>query len=182
MQIINQDYALVPIGDLQPHPRNPRKGNTAAIAESIGANGFYGAVVAQRSTGYILAGNHRWMAAKEQGAAVIPCVWVDCDDEEALRILLADNRTNDLAAYDDVALAEILKGLDDLAGTGYDQAAVDALLEKITGEELQIGAEDQSGQLTGKFEVIVFCSSEQHQAETLDFLVEHGYECKALIA
>jgi len=131
MQIINQDYELVAVDALKPHPRNPRKGDTAAIAESIQANGFYGAVVVQRSTGYILAGNHRLKAAIEKGATEVPVIWVDADDEQALRILLADNRTNDLAGYDEAALAEILKGLDSLEGTGYDQAAVNELVASI---------------------------------------------------
>jgi ParB-like chromosome segregation protein Spo0J len=58
-KIINQEYELVPTGRLRPHPRNVNRGDLAVIAESIAQNGFYGAVVAQRSTGYILAGNHR---------------------------------------------------------------------------------------------------------------------------
>ena len=87
---------------------NPRKGDTVAIAESIVHNGFYGAVVVQRSTGFILAGNHRLKAAVDTGATEVPVIWVDADDEQALRILLADNRTNDLAGYDDKALLELL--------------------------------------------------------------------------
>lgn len=148
MQIINQDYELVPVDALKPHPRNPREGDTVAIAESIIHNGFYGAVVAQKSTGFILAGNHRLKAAVDTGASVVPVIWVDADDEQALRILLADNRTNDLAGYDEAALAEILKGLDSLEGTGYDQAAVDALIEGlgdvVTGDVTD-GPESQVG-------------------------------------
>ena len=128
MQIINQEYDLVPVDALRPHPRNPRRGDTVAIGESIASNGFYGAVVAQRSTSLILAGNHRWKTAKDAGATEIPTIWVDADDEQALRILLADNRTNDIAGYDDAALAELLGSLPSLEGTGYDQADVDELL------------------------------------------------------
>jgi DNA modification methylase len=133
MQIINQEYELVPVAGLRQHPRNPRKGDTVAIAESIAHNGFYGAVVAQQGTGYVLAGNHRLKAAIDTGATEVPVIWVDADDDQALRILLADNRTNDIAGYDDAALAEILKSLDSLEGTGYDQAAVDELLASLGG-------------------------------------------------
>lgn len=133
MHIINQEYELVPVASLTPHPRNPRKGDTPAIAKSITHNGFYGAVVAQRSTGFILAGNHRLKAAVSTGAAEVPVIWVDCDDERALRILLADNRTNDLAGYDEAALAELLGSLPSLEGTGYDQAAVDELVAGLGG-------------------------------------------------
>lgn len=142
MEIINQEYELVPVAGLRPHPKNPRKGDTVAIADSIVHNGFYGAVVAQRSTGYILAGNHRHKAAADTGADEVPTIWVDCDDEQALRILLADNRTNDLAGYDEKALAELLSGLDSLDGTGYDQAALDEFLAGI--DEATASASDDA--------------------------------------
>jgi DNA modification methylase len=135
--IINETIEQVPIGDLQPHPRNPRRGDVGAIQASIGHHGFYGTVVAQRSTGRILAGNHRWLAAKAAGLTEVPVAWVDVDDEQAERILLVDNRANDLASYDDEALLELLRELqatdDGLAGTGFDDAAMDALLAEAAG-------------------------------------------------
>jgi hypothetical protein len=60
---ISQEYAIVPVDSLETHPRNVNQGDIGAIYESIGANGFYGAIVAQKSTGRILAGNHRYQAA-----------------------------------------------------------------------------------------------------------------------
>lgn len=130
-QLLRQDYDLVPLAQLHPHPENPRRGDVDQIAESIGANGFYGAVVAQRSTGHILAGNHRYLAARRRGLAQLPVVWVDVDDDRARRILLADNRTGDLAAYSNDGLLALLEGLaltpEALAGTGYDPAALDDL-------------------------------------------------------
>jgi hypothetical protein len=60
----DQAYELVEVGELEPHPDNPREGNVDAIAESVEANGFSGAIVAQRSTGHVLAGNHRLLAAR----------------------------------------------------------------------------------------------------------------------
>jgi len=135
MQIVNAGHELVPVDALRQHPRNPRKGDVQAIVDSIAANGFYGAVLAQKSTGYILAGNHRWLAAKDAGATEVPVIWLDVDDDHALRILLADNRTNDLASYDDNALAELLKEIHEahgnLLGTGYDGDDLDQLLADL---------------------------------------------------
>lgn len=119
-----QEYATVSTAELRPHPKNPRKGDVPAIVESIGANGFYGAVVAQKSTGYILAGNHRYLAAKESGLSEIPVIWLDIDDKAATKILLADNRTNDKASYDMRELGDILAELSndgELGGTGYNE-------------------------------------------------------------
>jgi hypothetical protein len=41
------------------------------------------------------------------------------DDDQAAKIVLADNRLSDLASYSADDLAELLASLDDLAGTGY---------------------------------------------------------------
>src|SRR5690348_2978333 len=124
-----QEYELVRVDDIQPHPKNPRHGDVSAIIASIKANQFYGACTVQRSTGYILAGNHRWLAARECELTHIPVIWIDCDDATAVRILLVDNRTNDLASYDDPKLAEmladILREQGTLDGTGYDGGALD---------------------------------------------------------
>lgn len=189
MRIINQSVELVSLDKLRPHPKNPRQGDVGAIHESIEANGFYGVVVAQRSTGYILAGNHRYLAARHAGAKEIPIAWVDVDDDEALRILLADNRTNDLASYDDHVLAELLQGLmtetGTLDGTGYDGDALDELLADLAREdeeEDQDLAADQTGQLTEQYQILVTCQSEWQQAQLLERLSEEGYECRALIS
>jgi DNA modification methylase len=91
----------------------------------------------QRSTGYILAGNHRYLAAKKAGLEEVPVLFVDCDDKTARRILLADNRTSDLATYDNEALADLLKELrveHDLVGTGFGETDVDKLLAELAPE------------------------------------------------
>lgn len=126
--IINESYELTDVDKLSPHPDNPRIGLVDTIADSIDTHGFYGAVVAQRSTGYVLAGNHRLAAARQQGMGQVPVTWVDVDDEQARRILVADNRTSDLGTYDEGLLIELLESLPDLTGTGYDQDDLDTLL------------------------------------------------------
>jgi hypothetical protein len=137
VKIINEKTELVSIDKLKPHPKNPRQGDVGAIHVSIEANGFYGSVIAQKSTGHILAGNHRFLAAKHANAEQVPVTWVDVSDEEAVRILLADNRTNDLATYNDDALAELLQDLlrdtGSIEGTGYDLESLDELLKDLSG-------------------------------------------------
>ncbi len=53
---------------------------------------------------------------------------MDVTDEVARRIVLADNRTADLGTYDDQILVDLLKGMSDLDGTGYDADDLLALL------------------------------------------------------
>lgn len=137
MAVINEAYELVSLGALKTHPRNARKGDVGAIVDSIDHNGFFGALVVQKSTGHILAGNHRYLAAKSQNMSQVPVIWVDVDDQQALKILLADNRTNDIASYDDTALAELLAELSNtvgLEGTGYSSDDLDELIGSLADE------------------------------------------------
>nr|DAU79986.1 MAG TPA: ParB protein [Caudoviricetes sp.] len=118
----------VPIDSLTPYQDNPRCGDLEAIKESLAANGQYRPIVVNRRTGEVLAGNHTLRAAEQLGWTRIAVTWVDVDDETARRIVLVDNRSNDLAGYDDALLASILEDLPDLEGTGYDKAALAELL------------------------------------------------------
>lgn len=121
----------VPIGSLKPHPRNPRRGVVAQLVDSLRYHGQYRPIVARTGTGEILAGNHTWLAARHLGWSEIAVTFVDVDDDEALRILVVDNRANDLAVYDDEALVELLGALPDLAGTLFTQEALAGLLAQI---------------------------------------------------
>lgn len=123
--ILNQTYQMTPTKDLTPYPGNPRLGNIGVINDSVETNGFYGALVVQRSTGYVLVGNHRLLVAQAQGLDTVPVIWVDVDDERAARILAVDNRSADLAEWDDRRLYELLGEMPNLDGTGF------------TGEELE---------------------------------------------
>jgi ParB-like chromosome segregation protein Spo0J len=128
-------HLAVPIKDLQTHPRNVRQGDVGAISQSLEQHGQYRPIVVQRSTGRILAGNHTYKAVKALGWKDVAATYVDCDEEQALRILLIDNRANDLATYDESALVEMLKELLatdlQLEGTGFNPDDLDDLL-KIT--------------------------------------------------
>lgn len=139
MGIIN-DSAIesVAIDSLFEHPKNPRHGSVEAIAESISANGFYGALIVQKSTNQVLAGNHRLKALRHLGITEAPVIFVDVDDERALRILLADNRANDLASYNQEVLANILDQLSlteaGLDGSLFDVQALEDVLESLAPE------------------------------------------------
>jgi DNA modification methylase len=134
MKILNQSTETVSIDSVIEHPRNPNDGDVGEISGSIDENGFWGALICQKSSRHILVGNHRWKAAKAQGAREIPVIWIDVDDARALKILLADNRTARLGHDDDNKLAAILKELQDtvgLKGTGYDEDDLDDLLREL---------------------------------------------------
>ena len=117
----------VPATAVQPHPDNPRRGDEGHIADLIAQNGWHGVVVVQAMTGRIVAGNHRYRAAlqvyEKEGAVpglhvegsdlMIPAHVLDLDDDEALRILLGDNRASDLATYDEPMLLRLVSMVGD---------------------------------------------------------------------
>lgn len=109
---------------------NPRKGNVKELKLSLEANGQYKPIVVRKDTHEILAGNHLWKAAKELGWTEIDAVIIDVTDEQAKKIVVADNRLADMGSYDEEALLNLL-GEIDLTGTGYIPADVDDLLALI---------------------------------------------------
>lgn len=176
-EVLSSDYAMVPVDKLSAHPRNPRRGDVAAIAESIAHNGFFGAVVAQRSTGHVLAGNHRLQAAVEAGATEVPVIWLDVDDATALRILLVDNRTADQSVYDETVLIEQLRRLKatdvGLAGSGFSDRELNRLLRE------QHAHRDESGELGWR--LIIDCETEEEQDALVAELCALGYRAKARV-
>jgi hypothetical protein len=114
---------LVPIDSVQQHPDNDNNGDEDAVQESILINGMYQAIKVQDSTGYICAGNTTWAVCKNLGAECIPIVRKLVDDIQALRIMVADNKTARLARADDAltaaALDKIREHDGNVEGTGF---------------------------------------------------------------
>jgi DNA modification methylase len=122
---------VVPINSVELHPRNPRLGDVAAVAASLARFRQVKPIVVQRSTGYVIAGNHVLRAALSLGWTEIAANVQGLDDADAMALMLADNRTADLGGYDDTLLAAILaeqQAEDNLAATGYDADAIAALI------------------------------------------------------
>jgi hypothetical protein len=122
---------MVGVSDLSPHPGNPHKGDLDVIRESVRENGFFGVILVQQSRMRIIAGEHRWRSAREEGLEQVPAVLLDVTDEQATRIMLSDNRTAEFGGYDDAQLAELLKDLPDLSGTGWNDDDLSDLLDDL---------------------------------------------------
>lgn len=147
--------SLVPPSALRIYGRNPRKGNVGAVAASLKAHGQYRPIVANIGTHTgrryeVLAGNHtlkafRQLAEKNPDDTrwnEILVHWVDVDDDQAARIVLADNRTAEKGRYDNSALSSLLADVaDDLTGLGYTAEDLDALAE-VKDDEIIIDPSD----------------------------------------
>ena len=126
------------IADLELHPLNARQGDIGSLCQSLEAHGQYKPIVVQRSRMRICAGNHTTQAAQILGWTQIAAVVLDIDDDQALRILIQDNRASDLATYDNAILTDALEHLArsdfGLEGTGFDGSDLDDLIHEFEPE------------------------------------------------
>lgn len=123
------------ISSLVPYPTNPRRGDVDAIAASLQVHGQYRPIVVQSSSKQVLAGNHTLKAAKKLGWKKIKVVFVDVNDDQARKIVLADNRLTDLAQYNEPLLKSLLEALPDLEGTGFTQSEMETLDRLLGGTD-----------------------------------------------
>lgn len=128
------EFDWVPVDSLEPHPENARQGDVGAISESLRVNGIYRPLLVQKSSNLILKGNNTWQAVKALGWKEVPVTYADVEDDEAVRIMLADNRLADKAGYYNVALASVLMDLDSLDGTGFTPPDIDDIVKDLPQE------------------------------------------------
>lgn len=127
----------VPISKLIPDPANARTHsdrNVETIKASLLRYGQRKPVVVNRRTGEVEAGNATVAAALALGWGEIAAVYVDDDPKTAAGYSVADNRTAELAEWDDGALARTLAFLRDehqLEHVGFDDADLDRLLRSL---------------------------------------------------
>ena len=130
MNIVN-----VKIAEITPYANNPRNNDGAveSVAKSIEKFGFIGAIILNKDK-VIINGHTRVKACKKLGMETIPAIIVDHltkEQEDALRI--ADNKTGEIAEWDEELLRAELKALEaagfGIEDLGFDNSELEALLE-----------------------------------------------------
>lgn len=162
--------------ELEPYPGNARRGDVDAIAKSLEINGQFQPIIYQASTMYVLVGNHTLRAARKLRWANVEAAPVEVNDEQAKKIVLAANRTADLATYDLDALAALLSDVDDLDGTGFTDADLVGLLDPETGEE----GTSKDSERKVRWGCVIYTDDEDQQMATMETLLEQGYNVRAL--
>jgi hypothetical protein len=123
MPAVYAETREVPLDELSHFEGNAKRGDVESIRASIRRNGQYRSLVVRRIDSgplIVLAGNHTMRALGAEGHETARCEIITCDDDEARRINLADNKLAELGGYDNDALAELLSYMDgDYEGTGY---------------------------------------------------------------
>lgn len=131
----------VPIDSVSPDPANARRHgprNLEAIKASLRRFGQQKPVVVN-DKGMVIAGNGALAAARELGWKTINVVRTKLQGVEAVAYGIADNRTAELAEWDEAVLAQTLEALRqeegfDLQATGFSEEDINKLLAEETAE------------------------------------------------
>jgi DNA modification methylase len=127
----------VAVNSVKPDPANVRlhdERNIVTIKSSLQRYGQRKPIVVNRRTGLVEAGSGTLDAARALGWSHVAVVFVDDDPTTATGYAIADNRTAELAEWNDAALAQVLQSLKqegELASTGFDEGELDRLLRDL---------------------------------------------------
>ena len=117
------------VSDIEPRRDQPRKTfdpeSLSSLADSIAANGLIQPIIVRPSESSalysIVAGEHRWRAARMAGLSEVPVVIIDADDRKAAEYALVENiQREDLNPIEE---AEGLKSLIEDYNLTQEQAA-----------------------------------------------------------
>lgn len=106
----------LPLDDIKPYWRNPRKneGAIAAVKQSIQDYGFNQPLILDAKK-VIIAGHTRYKALMELGWKDAPCVILDLPPAKAKEYRIADNKTSELSEWDMDALIPELREIEGVA-------------------------------------------------------------------
>ena len=130
---------LEPIEKVIPNPRNPNthpEGQIELLAKIIDFQGWRSPIVVSKSSGFIVRGHGRLLAAQRLKLKKVP-IDVQVYDSEAQEWadLVADNRIAELADMDRATLKDLIEELDtgelDLDLTGFDQDSLEDLMSEF---------------------------------------------------
>ena len=147
----------IELATLSCDPSNARKHgeqNIATIVASLRRFGQQKPIVIDMSD-VVRAGNGTLEAARSLGWTHIDCVRTDLKGSDAIAYAIADNRTAELAEWDDDVLAATLNGLladdrDLLDAAGFTESDLEELLSV---SDFEPGTEDDQGRLDEKAKV-----------------------------
>lgn len=117
------DIVKVNLSELKPDPNNARKHssqNILAIKQSLQENPQYRPFVVQKGTNKICVGNGMYAAMQELGIKEGWVEYRDLNDKQFARLSVTDNRTAELAEWDEDILQQIISNYgDDITIPGF---------------------------------------------------------------
>lgn len=184
-----------PVERLELDPRNARKhdeANLAAIAARLKRFGQRRPIVVNRVNGQIEAGNGTLLAARQLGWTHLAVVWVEDDPSSQTGFSLADNRTAELARWDQEMLQELLFEVGEQEAGLYDALLLHDLLEvdmtstaeeepaRKKGQTAGDGEADAEQPVPESWSVVVECKDEDEQKSLYERMKAEGFTCRLL--
>lgn len=186
----------LPINQLHADPSNVRAHggrNLQAIQASLARFGQQKPIVVDPQN-VVVAGNGTLEAARALGWTELWVVRTDLSGSQATAYAIADNRTAELAEWDEPELLATLQRLqeEDAAmaeATGFDDAEVDELIASLNAiseaaeaealKDLSV-EEDPPDHYRSTFGVVVRCQDEAQQKRAYELLTAEGFDCRVL--
>lgn len=138
------------LSDLSPHPKNPRIHSDVQIAELCRSIEMFGQIrdVVCNQSKTILAGHGIVMAMKKIGIKKANVLIVGgLTKKQEIKLLLADNKTQTLAADDFDALSDLIRDIGDYDIPGFDEKGLSSLFDSMekAAEEFSASEPDTAG-------------------------------------
>jgi len=170
------------IGDLIPYARNARSHSDAQVAQiagSIREFGFTNPVLIDPEGG-IIAGHGRVLAARKLDMEQVPCIELAHLSEAQKRAyVIADNKLALNAGWDENLLRLELADLRDMA---FDLSLTGFALDEIKAwREPELRSSTDAEAIPMRYQILVDCQDERHQAQLLEQFQAQGYKCRPLI-
>lgn len=179
------------VDNLTELPGNPRRGDVDSIARSLRVFGQRKPVTARKTgqdehgnpVGYVTAGNHTLLAARDKlGWTHIAVVWIDEDETTANAWAVADNHLSEMGRNDDDALAAILEQIANADPDLFNATAyTDDDLEKLLAHGMPDAGDAPVLDLGMQWGVIVETDDEAAQTALLQRLAGEGFRVRALM-
>lgn len=159
------------IEEISPYENNPRNNDEAvdAVAESIQEFGFKIPIVISGDN-VVVAGHTRIKAAKKLGMKEVPCIVADDLNEEQIRAFrLADNKSAEIATWDEEKLEQELAQIMniDMSVFGFDGEDT-AFADEVVDDKYTINTKIPQYEVTGDCPTI----SEMLDDEKANYLIE----------
>jgi ParB-like chromosome segregation protein Spo0J len=176
---------MAPIDSIKRYPNNPRKnaGAVEKVARLIEEYGWQQPIVVDRHR-VIIVGDTRFLAGRLLGHPKVPIlVAAHLTAKQARAYRLADNRSAEEAEWDTERLANELAVLRDggfdLSLTAFDTAELNKLA--LVGSEADEEPEGRKIADTLQYQIVVECTDEADQVQTIKLLQTAGKKCRPLM-
>lgn len=169
----------IDIKNLKFNKKNPRKNDQAIdmLVKSIKEFGFVNPVLIDKDN-QIIAGHTRVKAASKLEMQLVPTITLDqLTPEQAKAYMIADNKLNEIADWDDLLLKELLHELPptmDVEALGFTLDEIEKMIEGFEPEIKEKNTEPKPNDLS----IVVLCENEDQQQALFIELRERGFVVK----